>query len=147
MRSVHSYFLSILLCFLLLGCEKENKDLSRDQNSAEDLVQMEQNDEKTQISDSNLPLPIEDEASESFTDPGLNLSVVNALYKKKCSSCHGKKAELKIGESRVIKNLDKRTLIESLKVLEKNKDKNHILELSQRQIESLAEFIIRQDNE
>lgn len=139
-KNLFIFFIGFVL-FFLCACQSEEKDLVKEQNSTEELVQIEQNDEKTQISDSNLPLPIEDEVKENATDLGFNLSVVNSLYKKKCSSCHGKKAELEVNGNRAIKNLDKQSLIQRLNDLEQDKNKNHILELSQRQIENLAEFI------
>ncbi len=130
-----------LLCLLFLGCENEKKDVLNTQNSNEELIVIEQDDEITPISDSNLPLPIEDESMENGENLSFNSSITSTLYKKKCASCHGKKAELKPQGSRALRNLDKQSLIQSLDLLEKNKDKDHILELSKSQIDGLAEFI------
>lgn len=140
MRRLHLYFLPTIVCSLFLACQSEENPL-KNQNFTEELVQIEQNDEKTQISDSNLPLPIEDGIGEVLMEFKLNSSVVNFLYKKKCASCHGKKGELRIDGSRVIKDLDKSVLVRRLSDLERDKSKNHVLDLSQDQIQNLAEFI------
>lgn len=136
--------LVVMFCSLFLACQN-GESSTKTQNVIEEPVQIEQNDEKTQISDSNVPLPIEDGAGEVVVESKFNSSVVVFLYRKKCASCHGRKGELKIDGSRVIKNLDKSVLVRRLSELEKGKDKSHVLDLSQGQIQNLAEFISREN--
>ncbi|MBR8635968.1 cytochrome c, partial [Campylobacter jejuni] len=49
----------IALSFFLLvlsACSNDEKNISKTQNTDQEVVQIEQNDEKTELSDSNLPL-------------------------------------------------------------------------------------------
>ena len=51
--------LILLIPFLFLSCD-DSENL-KPKNEAQEVVQIEQNDEKTELSDYNLPLPVDDE--------------------------------------------------------------------------------------
>ncbi|AXP09110.1 cytochrome c [Campylobacter hepaticus] len=130
----------IILSFFLLffmACSNDKKNTSKTQNTVEEIIQIEQNDEKTELSDSNLPLPVDDEMQTSKNTYEVNLSVISSLYKQKCASCHGEKGELQINHNPAIKTLNNKTFIQKIKIL---KDKNHSF-LTQEQIYNLADFI------
>ncbi|HDZ5095774.1 TPA: cytochrome c [Campylobacter jejuni] len=130
----------ITLSFFLLvlsACSNDEKNISKTQNTDQEIVQIEQNDEKTELSDSNLPLPVDDEAQISDNEYEANPSVINSLYKQKCATCHGEKGELKPKNSTAIKTLNNKIFIQKIKMI---KDKNHSF-LSNEQIQNLADFI------
>ncbi|HDZ5065618.1 TPA: cytochrome c [Campylobacter jejuni] len=130
----------IALSFFLLvlsACSNDEKNISKTQNTDQEIVQIEQNDEKTELSDSNLPLPVDDEAQISDNEYEANPSVINSLYKQKCATCHGEKGELKPKNSTAIKTLNNKIFIQKIKMI---KDKNHSF-LSDEQIQNLADFI------
>ncbi|HDZ4939858.1 TPA: cytochrome c [Campylobacter jejuni] len=130
----------IALSFFLLvlsACSNDEKNISKTQNTDQEIVQIEQNDEKTELSDSNLPLPVDDEAQISDNEYEANPSVINSLYKQKCATCHGEKGELKPKNSTAIKTLNNKIFIQKIKMI---KDKNHSF-LSNEQIQNLADFI------
>ncbi|EDK4686299.1 cytochrome c [Campylobacter jejuni] len=123
----------IALSFFLLvlsACSNDEKNISKTQNTDQEVVQIEQNDEKTELSDSNLPLPVDDEHEA-------NPTIINSLYKQKCATCHGEKGELKPKNSTAIKTLGNKIFIQKIKMI---KDKNHSF-LSDEQIQNLADFI------
>ncbi|HED5760847.1 TPA: c-type cytochrome [Campylobacter jejuni] len=130
----------IALSFFLLvlsACSNDEKNISKTQNTDQEVVQIEQNDEKTELSDSNLPLPVDDEAQNSDDKHEANPTIINSLYKQKCATCHGEKGELKPKNSTAIKTLGNKIFIQKIK---KIKDKNHSF-LSDEQIQNLADFI------
>lgn len=136
-----SVFISLFIILFLNACGDNEKMDSKNQNTTEEVVQIEQNDEKTEFSDSNLPLPVDDEAQNLDEGYNINTSVVSSLYKQKCASCHGNKGE-KITKGIKIRNLDKQNFIIKLTALQK--DKNH-KELTKDQIEQISQFIIKGD--
>ncbi|HAA1523848.1 cytochrome C oxidase Cbb3 [Campylobacter sp. BCW_6876] len=130
----------IALSFFLLvlsACSNDEKNISKTQNTDQEVVQIEQNDEKTELSDSNLPLPVDDEAQSSDDEYEANPTIINSLYKQKCAACHGEKGELKPKNSTAIKTLGNKIFIQKIKTI---KDKNHSF-LSNEQIQNLADFI------
>lgn len=141
MKRLYLYFLFALFCFLFVGCGNKEDNSAKNQNAAEEVVQIEQSDQGSEISDTNLPLPIQDEVQEYSTNLGFNPSVTNTLYKKKCASCHGKKGERSVNANIIIKNLDQESFIKKLSDLENDESKKHNLGISQRQIENLAKLI------
>ncbi len=134
-----SVFISLFIILFLNACGSNEKVDSKNQNATEEVVQIEQNDERTELSDSNLPLPVDDEAQNLDNEYNINTSVVGALYKQKCASCHGNKGE-KIIKGIKIRNLDQQNFITKLTILKK--DKNH-KELTKDQIEQIAQFITK----
>ncbi len=130
----------IALSFFLLvlsACSNDEKNISKTQNTDQEVVQIEQNDEKTELSDSNLPLPVDDEAQSLDDEYEANPTIINSLYKQKCATCHGEKGELKPKNSTAIKTLGNKIFIQKIKMI---KDKNHSF-LSDEQIQNLADFI------
>lgn len=134
-----SVFISLFIILFLNACGSNEKVDSKNQNATEEVVQIEQNDERTELSDSNLPLPVDDEAQNLDNEYNINTSVVGALYKQKCASCHGNKGE-KIIKGIKIRNLDQQNFITKLTILKK--DKNH-KELTKDQIEQITQFITK----
>lgn len=130
------FILSVFLS-VFVACSNDEKNVSKAQNTEQEMVQIEQNDEKTELSDSNLPLPVDDEAQNLNEEHDTNPSVISSLYKQKCATCHGEKGELKPKNTLAIKSLDKQIFIQKIKAL---KDKNHSF-LSEEQIQNLADFI------
>lgn len=129
----------IALSFFLLvlsACSNDEKNISKTQNTDQEVVQIEQNDEKTELSDSNLPLPVDDEAQTLDDEHEANSSIISSLYKQKCATCHGEKGELKPKNSTAIKTLGNKIFIQKIKMI---KDKNHSF-LSDEQIQNLADF-------
>ncbi|ENY6720060.1 c-type cytochrome [Campylobacter jejuni] len=129
----------IALSFFLLvlsACSNDEKNISKTQNIDQEVVQIEQNDEKTELSDSNLPLPVDDEAQTLDDEHEANSSIISSLYKQKCATCHGEKGELKPKNSTAIKTLGDKIFIQKIKMI---KDKNHSF-LSDEQIQNLADF-------
>ncbi|TEY03068.1 cytochrome C [Campylobacter sp. US33a] len=59
------YFLGIFLIFLFSACT-QNDNVSKNKANDEEVVQIEQNDEKTELNENNLPLPIEDDINQSL---------------------------------------------------------------------------------
>lgn len=53
------FFLAFLCVVFFLACSND-KEFSKSQNQKEEIVQIEQDDEKTDLNDTNLPLPVED---------------------------------------------------------------------------------------
>ncbi|EJT5027029.1 cytochrome c [Campylobacter coli] len=131
-----SILISLFAVLFLNACSDDKEFNHKNQNTTEEIVQIEQNDEKTEFSDTNLPLPVDDEASIS-EDYDVNPSVINSLYKQKCATCHGEKGELKPKNSTAIKTLSNKIFIQKIKTI---KDKNHSF-LSDEQIQNLADFI------
>ncbi|EGM2779987.1 cytochrome c [Campylobacter jejuni] len=130
----------IALSFFLLvlsACSNDEKNISKTQNTDQEVVQIEQNDEKTELSDSNLPLPVDDEAQSLDDEHEANPTIINSLYKQKCATCHGERGELKPKNSTAIKTLGNKIFIQKIKTI---KDKNHSF-LSDEQIQNLADFI------
>ncbi|MBM0636491.1 cytochrome c [Campylobacter sp. VicNov18] len=129
---VSSFFL-----LFLIACSNDKNNTSKPQNTDQEIVQVEQNDEKTELSDSNLPLPVDDEIQTLKNKYDANPSVISSLYKQKCASCHGEKGELKPNNSVAIKTLNSQIFIQKIKQIE---DKNHSF-LSEEQIQNLADFM------
>lgn len=130
----------IALSFFLLvlsACSNDEKSISKAQNTDQEIVPIEQNDEKTELSDSNLPLPVDDEAQNLDNKLEANPSVVSSLYKQKCATCHGEKGEIKSKNGAAIKTLNSKIFTQKIKMI---KDKNHSF-LSDEQIQNLADFI------
>lgn len=130
----------IALSFFLLvlsACSNDEKSISKAQNTDQEIVPIEQNDEKTELSDSNLPLPVDDEAQNLDNKLEANPSVVSSLYKQKCATCHGEKGEIKSKNGVAIKTLNSKIFTQKIKMI---KDKNHSF-LSDEQIQNLADFI------
>ncbi|TKX30794.1 c-type cytochrome [Campylobacter estrildidarum] len=139
MGKILIFFTSFFIALSISACGGDDELKSKKQNSVEEKVQLEQSDETTQLSDSNLPLPVDDEAEGLNGQYNTNLSIVNSLYKQKCANCHGEKGELKPKKSVTIKNLSREVLV--LK-LQKLKDESHNF-LSTEQIENLAKYITK----
>lgn len=137
MQKIKILILSSFFCFSLIACSNDEKNTSKPQNTDQEIVQIEQNDEKTELSDSNLPLPVDDEIHNLENKYDANPSVISSLYRQKCASCHGEKGELKPENSIAIKTLNSKIFIQKIK---KIKDKNHSF-LSEEQIQNLADFI------
>ena len=53
---------NILILFLILGACSAEKEQEVKKSVEDEVVQIEQNDEKNELNDNNLPLPVEDEA-------------------------------------------------------------------------------------
>lgn len=53
---------NILILFLILEACSAEKEQEVKKSVEDEVVQIEQNDEKTELNDNNLPLPVEDEA-------------------------------------------------------------------------------------
>ncbi|HEC1538843.1 TPA: cytochrome C [Campylobacter upsaliensis] len=53
---------NILILFLFLAACSAEKEQEVKKSVEDEVVQIEQNDEKTELNDNNLPLPVEDEA-------------------------------------------------------------------------------------
>lgn len=126
-----------MVLFFLIACSNDENKNFKVQNTEQGIVQIEQNDEKTELSDSNIPLPVDDEAPNSDDQYYANPSVISSLYKQKCAICHGEKGELKSQKSVAIKTLNKEIFIRKMQIL---KDKEHGF-LSKEQIQNLADFI------
>ncbi|KAA6231436.1 cytochrome c [Campylobacter sp. LR264d] len=134
----------ILLIFILLflSCSDTKKAQVNAQGVKEEPVAIEQTDETTQISDSNLPLPVEDSNNiNNAISP--NESIVSSFYMQKCASCHGKRAELKYENARILNSLDEELLTQRLSTLQNDKDHN----LNSKQISPIVNFIKKKNNE
>ncbi|MFK0327555.1 c-type cytochrome [Campylobacter coli] len=135
-----SILISLFAVLFLNACSDDKEFNHKNQNTTEEIVQIEQNDEKTEFSDTNLPLPVDDEASIS-EDYDVNPSVINSLYKQKCATCHGEKGEVKTKKGIAIKNLSSKKFIQRLQNL---KDEAHNF-LTQEQRENLAKYISKEE--
>lgn len=140
-------FLVFFGIFLFLGCSSEEKQSPKFSEQTQEPVQIEQSDEKTEFSDTNLPLPVKDDSGQNQElEP--SPSVIGSFYKQKCANCHGKKGELKT-DTLMLKKLNKQSFIEKLKAYQDNTNtklkefKAHSLNLSQEQIENLADYVIK----
>ncbi|EAI3899420.1 cytochrome c [Campylobacter coli] len=134
-----SVVIGLFLVLFLNACSDDKEFNHKNQDAAEEIVQIEQNDEKTEFSDTNLPLPVDDEFDIS-EEHKVNPSVVNSLYKQKCASCHGEKGEIKTKKGIAIKNLSSERFIQRLQNL---KDEAHNF-LTQEQRENLAKYISKE---
>lgn len=63
---IASYIILVITMFFV-ACSDE-KVSKTNENSKEEAVQIEKNDETTQLSDSNLPLPVDDEDKNEETN-------------------------------------------------------------------------------
>lgn len=143
----HFRFLVFFGIFLFLSCSSEEKQSPKFGEQTQESVQIEQSDEKTELSDTNLPLPVEDDDSQNQEfEP--SPSVIGYFYKQKCANCHGKKGEVKT-DTLILKKLNKQSFIEKLKAYQNSTNaklkevKAHSLNLSQEQIENLADYVIK----
>ncbi|MBZ7940910.1 cytochrome c [Campylobacter molothri] len=131
--------ISFLIALSISACSDNDELNSKKQNSIEDKVELEKNDETTQLSDTNLPLPVDDESDNFNIIYNTNSSIVGSLYKQKCASCHGEKGELKPKKSVAIRNLSFENW--TLKI-QKLKDNSHAF-LTKEQSDNLAKYIIK----
>ncbi|MBZ7929894.1 cytochrome c [Campylobacter sp. RM9939] len=131
--------ISFLITLSISACSDNDELNSKKQNSIEDKVELEKNDETTQLSDTNLPLPVDDESDNFNITYNTNSSIVGSLYKQKCASCHGEKGELKPKKSVAIRNLSFENW--TLKI-QKLKDNSHAF-LTKEQSDNLAKYIIK----
>ncbi|MGH2327602.1 c-type cytochrome [Campylobacter taeniopygiae] len=135
--------LTILISFFIVlsisACSDNDELNSKKQNSTEDKVELEKSDESTQLSDTNLPLPVDDESDNFNTSYNANSSVIGSLYKQKCASCHGEKGELKPKKSAAIRNLSFENWTFKIQKL---KDDSHAF-LTKEQSDNLAKYIIK----
>lgn len=134
-----SIIVGLFIILFLSACSDDKEFNHKNQDATEEIVQIEQNDEKTEFSDTNLPLPVDDEFDISEKHK-VNPSVVNSLYKQKCASCHGEKGEIKTKKGIAIKNLSSERFIQRLQNL---KDEAHNF-LTQEQRENLAKYISKE---
>lgn len=146
--------LALCLCMLFFwGCEDKNVPQKQPLQSNE-KVQIEQNDETSEVNDTNVPLPVEDKFDERSS---IKPSVENIalLYAQKCALCHGKKGEKKaLGNSLIIKDMSRQEFIASLKGYQSGEYgrtlakqmKPYATMLDNAQIYALAQLIVKDIN-
>lgn len=132
----------VIIFLFLIGCSNNEDNSFKSKLPEQEIVQIEQNDEKTQVNDDNLPLPVGDDSLDDTQTLNMNLSIIGSLYKQKCVNCHGKNGELKLKNNVKIKNLSKENFIQKFSFCEKQNDKDHCINLNQDQIENLAKYIL-----
>lgn len=132
----------VIIFLFLIGCSNNEDNSFKSKLPEQEIVQIEQNDEKTQVNDDNLPLPVGDDSLDDTQTLNMNLSIIGSLYKQKCATCHGKNGELKLKNNVKIKNLSKENFIQKFSFCEKQNDKDHCINLNQDQIENLAKYIL-----
>lgn len=132
----------VIIFLFLIGCSNNEDNSFKSKLLEQEIVQIEQNDEKTQVNDDNLPLPVGDDSLDDTQTLNMNLSIIGSLYKQKCANCHGKNGELKLKNNVKIKNLSKENFIQKFSFCEKQNDKDHCINLNQDQIENLAKYIL-----
>jgi len=133
--------LFLLFYFCFLACENKEINKIKDNNIKEEVIQIEQDDEITQVNANNLPLPVEDELI-GFDDSQENLKLSRFLYKQKCAACHGKQGEIPLKTA--LKDLGTNAFVQRLSLLQ-NQDKNHNFKLSKEQILNLAKIFSKEN--
>ncbi|MBK1971922.1 cytochrome c [Campylobacter sp. TTU-622] len=131
----------IIIFLFFVGCSNNEDKSLKSKSSDQEIVQIEQNDEKTQVNDDNLPLPVGDDSLDDTQVLNMNLSIISSLYKQKCANCHGKEGELKLKNNIRIKNLSKENFMRKFNLCQKQNDKDHCINLNLDQIENLAKYI------
>ncbi|TKX31862.1 c-type cytochrome [Campylobacter aviculae] len=139
MGKILTIFISFFIVLSISACGDSDELNSKKQNSIEDKVELEKNDETTQLSDTNLPLPVDDESQDFNGEYNTNLSIIGSLYKQKCASCHGERGELKPKKSMAIRNLNFENWTLRIRKL---KDDSHAF-LTEEQSDNLAKYIIK----
>lgn len=134
-------YIGLLIFFViyLSACDQNEEKNVKYNDSKEELVQIEQNDEKTELSDNNLPLPVEDDGQNTNSTIEISSSIVSSFYKQKCASCHGQKGEISI-KGRKLRDLNKEIFMQKMFIL---KNDSHHKNLSKEQNENLADFIFK----
>lgn len=112
--------LAFVLFFMACSNEQEHKKSLGDANES---VQIESADEKSEVNDTNVPLPVEESSLKNETMNTQDIKVLQAdlddareLYKSKCAICHGKEGERQaLSASLIIKDMSQKDFVESLK--------------------------------
>lgn len=65
MRRQKQLWVLFLLCFFIACSENENEKITPKFNDTNILI--EQDDEKTEVNDTNVPLPVQDDFNQSLT--------------------------------------------------------------------------------
>lgn len=140
-KLMKKFVLFVFISFCFVACQSEEKSSLEAEKSQEVPVQIEQDDAKAQVSDTNLPLPVEDGGERELSQ--INSSVVSSLYQYKCATCHGKRGEISL-QGTQINRLSFENFVTQFNTL-RTKDANHALSLSKEQINNIARLITKEN--
>ena len=104
---MYKFIYVFCMVFMFIACSNDDKNLNTKQEVIEDVIQIEQSDAKTQVSDTNLPLPVDETVQNNFD------------FFNNCLSCHNQN---------YFDNISKNMFVSKIKEFQKNqKSKEHIL--------------------